>query len=154
MLEVIEYGMNERNKHPLLKNFLTGHTSLPSSQKIIARLLTAPIAKGKNGIPENLFSEYRVSIKSSRGKVEIVANMRLFRDKSIFRLKRSHGVITVRYFIYSNEDVHEYRQDFLLSKKRFVTTKHSALEYRSNIPQQWRSRLAPKLLAPPNTIFL
>jgi hypothetical protein len=154
MLNVIEMGMEERKKHPVLQSFLGGQSRLPSSYKIISRLLTAPMEKKSTYVAENLFTEYRVSLRSSKGNIEVIAVMRLFRKKGIFSFAKSHGIISVRYIISNSDNVHEYRQDFILSKKRFVTTKHSALDYNSNIPAQWKTRLAPKLLAPPMTVYI
>lgn len=151
MLEAIESGMNERKKHPGLRNFLEGKTRLPCSRKIISRLLMAPRSERDT---ENLFTEYRVSLNSSRGRVEIVATMRLFRKKRFFRQAKSRGIISVHYLIHQNDYTHEYHQDFLLSSKRSVTIRHSALRYNNNVPPKWKSNLNRKLLARPNTVYL
>lgn len=153
MLEIIQGTMEERRNHPLLAEFLA-KKSLPSSHKIMSRLLSAPIKKKSSYQTENLFTEYRVSLRTSKGDVEIIAVMRLFRKKRLLRFPKSNGVISIRYIISKDENVHEYRQDFMISSQQFVKSKHTALDYGINVPEQWRRHLNPKLLAPPKVVYL
>ena len=153
MLIAIEGAMDQRKNHPHLQEFIQKE-SMPSSTKIISRLLSAPIQKKADRKTENLFTEYRVSLRTSKGQVEIIAAMRLFRKKHWFGNPQSKGIITVKYIISKGESIHEYRQDFILSSGKFVKSKHSALNYNKNVPSNWRQKLSPQQLAPAQTLVI